>query len=93
MIFSIAVHVACLPLLTGHFDQEVAISMLREGQRSGPVLPPGRSRRSFPKEFKADAVAWVLDEGRTIASAAGALGVGVSSLGNWACGAHRPQRA
>ena len=59
------------------------MSTMTEEQGSGPVLPPGRTRRSFPKEFKADAVALVLDEGRSIASVARALGIGESNLGNW----------
>ena len=59
------------------------MSMMQEQQRVGPVLPPGRARRSFPREFKADAVALVLDEGRSIASVARALGIGASSLGGW----------
>ncbi len=59
------------------------MSSMREDSLSGPVLAPGRTRRSFPKEFKADAVALVLDEGRSIASAARALGIGESNLGNW----------
>ena len=42
-----------------------------------------RSRRSFTKEFKADAVALVLDEGRTIADVARSLGIGETNLGNW----------
>lgn len=66
----------CLPPLTGHLDEEVAMSTMQEEQRSGPVLPPGRSRRSFPKEFKADAAALVLEEDRTIVSVARALGIG-----------------
>lgn len=56
---------------------------MTEEQCSGPVLGPGRSRRSFPKEFKADAVALVLDEGRSIASVARSLGIGATHLGNW----------
>jgi len=44
---------------------------------------PRRTRRSFSKEFKADAVALVLDEGRTIADVARSLGVSESNLGNW----------
>ncbi len=44
---------------------------------------PGRVRRVFAGEFKADAVALVLEEGRSIASVARALGVGASNLGNW----------
>ena len=59
------------------------MSRMREASRSGPVLEPGRARRSFPKEFKADAVALVVDEGRSIASVARALGIGESNLGNW----------
>ena len=59
------------------------MSTMQENSRSGPVLSPGRTRRSFPKEFKADAVALVLDEGRSVASVARALGVGESNLGNW----------
>ena len=43
---------------------------MQEEQRPRPVLPPGRVRRSFPKELKADAVVLVLDEGRSIASVA-----------------------
>ena len=42
-----------------------------------------RGRRSFTKEFKADAVAMVLDEGRTVADVARALSIGATSLGNW----------
>ena len=59
------------------------MSAMTEEQRSGPVLGPGRTRRSFPKESEADAVALVLDEGRTIASVARSLGIGESNLGNW----------
>ena len=42
-----------------------------------------RTRRSFTREFKADAVALVLDEDRTIADVARSLGIGESNLGNW----------
>ena len=59
------------------------MSTMQETSRSGPVLPPGRVRRSFPREFKADAVALVLDEGRSIASVARSLGIGESNLGSW----------
>jgi transposase-like protein len=37
----------------------------------------------YPSEFRRDAVAMVLDEGRTIADAARALGVNEGTLGNW----------
>ena len=47
------------------------------------TLPPGRTRRRFTKEFKADAVALVLDGDRSIASVARDLGIGESNLGNW----------
>ena len=42
-----------------------------------------RTRRSFPDEFKTDAVAMVLDDGRKIVDVAEAIGVGHSTLGNW----------
>ena len=45
--------------------------------------PPGRARRRFTKEFKADAVALVLDGERPIAHVAHDLGIGATSLGNW----------
>ena len=59
------------------------MSTMQMDSRSGPVLPPGRTRRSFSREFKADAVALVLDEGRSIASVARSLGIGATNLGNW----------
>lgn len=42
-----------------------------------------RARRSFPDEFKADAVAMVLDDDRKIVDVAEAIGVGDGTLGNW----------
>ena len=42
-----------------------------------------RTRRSFTEEFKADAVAMVLDDGRRIVDVAEAIGVGEGTLGNW----------
>jgi len=47
----------------------------------GPAGSPGR--RKFTAEFKADAVALVLDEGRTIVDVARSLGVVEQTLGNW----------
>ena len=44
---------------------------------------PGRTRRRFTSEFKADAVALVLDGDRSIASVARDLGIGETNLGNW----------
>ncbi len=37
----------------------------------------------FPPEFRRDAVAMVLDESRTIADVARAIGVNPGTLGNW----------
>jgi transposase len=37
----------------------------------------------FPPEFRRDAVAMVLDEGRSIADVGRALGVNAGTLGNW----------
>jgi transposase-like protein len=42
---------------------------------------PVRSRRSFTDEFKRDAVALVIDEGRRVIDVA--RGVGEGTLGNW----------
>jgi transposase len=44
---------------------------------------PVRSRRSFTDEFKRDAVALVIDEGRRVIDVARSLGVGEATLGNW----------
>jgi transposase-like protein len=42
-----------------------------------------RTRRSFTDEFKRDAVALVIDEGRRVIDVARSLGVGEGTLGNW----------
>ena len=42
-----------------------------------------RARRSFTEEFKVDAVAMVLDEGRRIIDVTQSLGIGEGTLGNW----------
>lgn len=42
-----------------------------------------RTRRSFTEDYKAGAVRLVLDEGKTVASAARDLGLTESSLRNW----------
>ena len=60
------------------------MSTTQEQSRSEPVLVSGRTRRSFSEEFKADAVALVLEGGRTIVSVARSLGIGEANLGNWA---------
>ena len=43
----------------------------------------GVRRVRYSKEFKADAVAMVLDGGRTIADVAGSIGLVEQTLGNW----------
>ena len=45
--------------------------------------PPGRARRRFSKEFKAGAVALVLDGERPVAHVARDLEIGEINLGNW----------
>ncbi|MFT3855547.1 MAG: transposase [Ilumatobacteraceae bacterium] len=49
---------------------------------------PGRPAK-YPPEFQRDAVAMVLDESRSIADAARALGVNEGTLGNWVGKARR----
>lgn len=48
---------------------------------TGSLLP--RSRRRFGREFKADAVALVLDGDWSAAAVARDLGIGEGMLGNW----------
>lgn len=53
--------------------------------------PTGSSgRRKFTDEFKADAVAMVLDEDRPIAGVARRLGLIEQTLGNWVRQANPP---
>lgn len=40
----------------------------------------------YPPEFRRDAVAMVLDEGRSIAEVGRAVGVNAGTLGNWVAG-------
>lgn len=42
-----------------------------------------RAKRSFSPEFREKAVAYVLDQSKSIALAARELGIGESTLGNW----------
>ena len=49
------------PPPTGHLGEETAMSAMTEEQGSGPVLLPGRTRRSFSEEFKTGVSALVLD--------------------------------
>ena len=50
--------------------------------------PRGRPSK-YPPEFQRDAVAMVLDEGRSIAEVARAIGVNEGTLGNWVAKARR----
>ena len=47
----------------------------------------------FPLEFQRDAVAMVLDEGRSIADVARSIGVIEGTLGNWVAKARRERDA
>ena len=42
-----------------------------------------RQKRSFSREFREKAVAYVVDQDKSIAAAARELGIGESTLGNW----------
>jgi len=53
---------------------------------------PGRPAK-YPIEFQRDAVAMVLDEGRSIADVARSIGVIEGTLGNWAAKARRDRLA
>ena len=50
--------------------------------------PKGRPSK-YPPEFQRDAVAMVLDEGRSIADVARSIGVNEGTLGNWVAKARR----
>jgi transposase-like protein len=53
---------------------------------------PSKFPSKFPPEFRRDAVAMVLDEGRPIADVGRAVGVNPGTLGNWV-GLERIERA
>src|ERR1700691_1112225 len=44
---------------------------------------PGRRRGRYPREFRRDAAALVIDQNRTVADVARELGVIEQTLGNW----------
>lgn len=50
------------------------------------------TRRRFTEEYKAEAVALVVDSGRAIADVAKGLGIGESTLGNWVTKAKKEGR-
>ena len=53
---------------------------------------PGRPAK-YPPEFQRDAVAMVLDEGRSIADVARSIGVIEGTLGNWVAKTRRERAA
>jgi len=48
-----------------------------------PAAEPARRKGRYPKEFRRDAAALVLDQDRTVADVARELGVVEQTLGNW----------
>jgi transposase len=53
-------------------------------ERPAPATPPTRRRRGrYPRQFRRDAAALVLDQRRTVADVARELGVVEQTLGNW----------
>ena len=48
-----------------------------------------RPKRSFSPEFREKAVAYVLEQGKSVAAAARELGIGESTLGVWVSAARR----
>jgi transposase len=48
-----------------------------------------RQKRSFSREFREKAVAYVLEQDKSIAQASRELGIGESTLGNWVSAARR----
>ena len=48
-----------------------------------------RPKRSFSPEFRAKAVAYVVEQNKSVAGAARELGIGESTLGNWVSAARR----
>jgi transposase len=48
-----------------------------------PPAEPARRKGRYPKEFRRDAAALVIDQHRTVADVARGLGVVEQTLGNW----------
>jgi transposase len=47
------------------------------------IQPSGERRGRYPKEFRRDSAALVIDQKRTVADVAKSLGVNEQTLGNW----------
>ena len=56
--------------------------------RMAPETPPRRTRRSFDDDFKASAVCFVLDEGKTVGAAARDHDLTETALREWVRRAH-----
>ena len=48
-----------------------------------PAAEPARRKGRYPKEFRRDAAALVIDQHRTVADVARELGLVEQTLGNW----------
>ena len=68
-----------IPPLAGHLRYEVSMPAVTEESR-----PAQRRRGRYPRQFRKDAAALVIDQHRTFAdNVAGELGVVEQTLGNW----------
>lgn len=47
------------------------------------IQPSGERRGRYPKEFRRESAALVIDQNRTVADVARSLGVNEQTLGNW----------
>ena len=52
-------------------------------ERPVPATPPPRRRGRYPRQFRKDAAALVIDQQRSVADVARELGVVEQTLGNW----------
>ncbi|HMK99308.1 MAG TPA: transposase [Acidimicrobiales bacterium] len=52
-------------------------------EKKPPAAEPARRKARYPKQFRRDAAALVIDQRRTVADVARELGVVEQTLGNW----------
>jgi transposase len=52
-----------------------------------------RQKRSFSREFREKAVAYVIEQHKPVAAAARELGIGETTLGNWVSAARKARSA
>jgi transposase len=69
-----------IPPLAGHLEFEVVMPTVTE---KNPAAEPARRKGRYPKEFRRDAAALVIDQHRTVADVARELGLVEQTLGNW----------